>query len=254
MRKQQSMLSHIIENLGPTGLAELTDAAQEMFPDLAATFGQREPNRRETWLMGLMAGHTWRRKVLNKEFYDAFRVGAMTDTYSESRCRDALNSNLDVCCPGWKMVTEEDGDLYISFPSLDVVRASCEKVFGKISWMKTDEVAMIPIREAEARETAEKEKKEAHDTALLKIVMEKREATLPSEQKVRAKELDANHARVEHSLRDDDASRDVLRDAEAALGEAQVARNEIVYAANARYEEQMRQLAEAEERLATAEV
>lgn len=254
MSKQKSMLDHIIDNLGTEDRTKLTDWCQETFPSIAATFGQREPNRREAWMMGLMAEHTWRRQVLYKEFYNAFRVGALTDTYSDSRCRQSLISNLDVCCPGWETVSEE-GVLYIHFPELEDVRASCEKAFGKISWPKTDEEAMIPIRKAEAEAKEEAEKKDAYETASLKIVMEYREATLDTAARVRNRERHLEHAIREHAYRKNSASGDLeasaaeVDNAETALGQAKEAHEGVLMEANARSREQRRRLEAGEELL-----
>lgn len=241
MSKQQSMLDHIIENLGNDDIAKLTDWCQETFPDVAATFAQRKPNRRETWIMGLMAGHTWHVRVIYKEFRAAFLVGALTDTYSDSRCQDILVGTLNVCCPGWKTVSEENV-LYILLPVLDDVRASCEKEFGKRSWPPTDEEAMIPIRQAAAEEAAALEKKDARETALLKIVLEYREATLDINQRVMAKERRLESAVREAAYRKKDGGDGSLfvEEARSALEEARSARAAIVEKADARRQEQYR--------------
>ena len=247
MAKQKTMLDHMIENLTPGQIAELTDVAQDRFPDVAATFAQRAPNKRQTWIIGLMAEHTWRRKVPYKEFSDAFRVGALTDTYGDSRCLQSLRSNLDVCCPGWKTIRDND-DLYIHFPSLDDVRASCEKVFGKTSWPNTDELAMIPIRLAEAEETAEKEKQKAHGAAQVRFAMEWRDANLPTQQIVTAKQR-----QLDYIYRENREDREAQEQARNDLAQAKNNHEAAVKQADIRNREQRRRLNEGEEQLEAAD-
>lgn len=233
MTKQKTMLDHMIENLGPDGIAELTDMCQERFPDIAATFAQRAPNRRETWMIGLMAGHTWRVQVPYKEFYNAFRVGALTDTYSDSTGHQILKNTLDVCCPGWETITV-DGELHLLLPKLEDVRASCEKAFGKISWRPDDEEAMIPIRQVKEEEAAAAAKKKEREGAMLEVVMGAHEAKLYLAEIVRAKE-----SRLEGAYRAKDREA-AVKHAKADLMQAQQAHGEVELAWDNRLVEQMR--------------
>lgn len=244
MAKTKTMLDHMIANLDPARLAKLTDVAQRMFPDVVATFSQRPPNMRETWIMGLMAGHTWQRYVLYKEFYETFRIGALTDTYHDATCRRILDRTLDVCCQGWELITQ-DGALTIYFPSLEDVRESCEIAFGKTSWLPTDEVAMIPIREAEEAEAKEAAKKAAYDEGLLRSVMERRDALLPTGRNVMKREREIDAARA-------GPRGETLAAAQRALEEAVEAHRNATADADIRQSEQIRCLKAAMEAGATS--
>ena len=163
-----------------------------------AAAGKLDMDKNARWLLGLLAPHLWKTKILPAEMIKSFQEGTGRLGHLPDGVLRALHDLLNSSMSGWSENEKWDFEAEVMvthwhFPPLEEAKEIFADKHGDVVWLETDEKAMVEVRRAEAEAASAEAEKRRISAGLNDIINDYRFPAAPVSRRIDKVEMRYKH-------------------------------------------------------------